>query len=53
MTRYLADIEITTFKLVEDINRLKDFGLENEILQAEFLLAKINNWIKSYHDIIF
>jgi hypothetical protein len=43
MVNYLVDVENSTDKLIQNINNLKESGTEIELLQAEFLLAIVNN----------
>ena len=43
MVLYLTDIELSTEKLIHQINQFKEFGTENEILQCEFVLALVND----------
>lgn len=54
ITVYLSNIESDTSSLINNIKSLKNQGpdLEFELLQSEYLLAKINSWISQYHDIL-
>jgi len=43
IVKYLCDIEISQHQLIENVKVLKEYGEENELLQAEFLLAIMND----------
>ncbi len=53
IVKYLCDIEISQHQLIENVKVLKEYGEENELLQAEFLLAIMNDWINRTHNTIF